>query len=180
MTRGSTAALAALLLASCGGESGNRQAADGGTAGTNAAAAAPATAAGGAAVALQPGQWEITTAVLRMEVPNMPSGISPPTPPPTTVRTCLTPQQASAPNGGFLTGSGEGGGCTSQNMSMAGGRIQGVVQCNSQGSTMRSTMEGRFSATSFEVNQHVETAAQGMNMNIESRTSGRRVGDCTG
>src|SRR5687768_10416397 len=67
MNRRSTAALAALLLASCGGENGNEQAASGGTAGTNTAAGATATAGGGAAaVALQPGQWEITTAVLRM------------------------------------------------------------------------------------------------------------------
>jgi hypothetical protein len=166
-------AIAAVLVASCGGPSGNRQAAEDGNA---------ATPAGGggttAAVAMQPGQWEIVTEVVRMDVPNMPKGVSAPTPPPTTVRTCLTPQQAGAPSGGFLTGSGEGGGCTSRNMSMAGGRIQGVVQCDQQGSTMRSTMDGRFSPTSFEVNQQVETSAQGMNMTIQSRTSGRRVGDC--
>jgi len=113
-------------------------------------------------------------------VPNLPQGVSGPTPPPTTVRTCLTPQQASAPSGGFLTGSGEGGGCTTQNMSMAGGRIRGTVQCNQPGSAMRSSMEGQFSPTSFEVEQQVETSAQGMEMTIQSRTRGRRVGDCPG
>lgn len=140
-----------------------------------------AAAEGGAtAAALQAGQWEITTAVLSMEVPNMPAGMSPPTPPPTTVRTCLTPEQARAPNGGFLTGSGEGSGCTAQNMQMTGGRIQGTVQCDQQGSQMRSTMDGQFSPTSFEINQQVQTAAQGMTMNMRSRTAGRRVGDCAG
>lgn len=170
--RGSIAAVAVLLLASCGGPSGNRQKAEAGNAAT------PAPSGAVAAVAMQPGQWEITTEVLRMEVPNMPKGVSAPTPPPTTVRTCLTPQQASAPSGGFLTGSGESGGCTTQNMSMSGGRIQGTVQCDQQGSTMRSTMDGQFSPTGFEVNQRVETSAQGMNMTMQSRTSGRRVGDC--
>ena len=170
--RGSIAAVTVLLLASCGGPSGNEQNAEGGNAAT------PAPSGAVAAVAMQPGQWEITTEVLRMEVPNMPKGVSSPTPPPTTVRTCLTPQQASAPNGGFLTGSGEAGGCTTENMSMSGGRIQGIVQCNQQGSTMRSTMDGQFSPTGFEVNQRVETSAQGMNMTMQSRTSGRRVGDC--
>ncbi len=61
---------------------------------------------------------------------------------------------------------------------MAGGRIQATVQCNNQGGTMRSTMSGRFTATSFELDQQVETSAQGVTMNIESRTNGRRIGDC--
>lgn len=173
--RGSIAAVAVLLLASCGGPGDNQQKAESGNAATPAASG---VGAAGAAVAMQPGQWEITTEVLRMEVPNMPKGVSAPTPPPTTVRTCLTPQQASAPSGGFLTGSGESGGCTTENMSMSGGRIQGTVQCNQPGTTMRSTMDGQFSPTGFEVNQQVETSAQGMNMTIQSRTSGRRVGDC--
>lgn len=175
--RTSIAAFAAALLASCGGQSGNQQAAPAG----NEAAPAAATGAGAAAgaTALQPGLWEITTEVLRMEVPNMPQGISA-APPPTTVRSCLTPEQANAPTGGFFAGSDNPGGCTAENMSMADGRIQGVVQCNQPGSAMRSTMEGRFSAASFQVNQSVETRAQGMDMTIQSRTSGRRVGECTG
>ena len=168
--RRSIAAITALLLASCGGESGEDQAAEKGK--------AAAAGGGGGGVSMQPGQWEIRTEVVRMEIPNMPQGMSGPMPPATTVSTCLTPQQASAPSGGFLTGSGEGAGCTTENMSMADGRIRGTVQCNQQGSTMRSTMDGQFSPTSFEISQRVETSAQGMNMNMESRTSGRRVGDC--
>src|SRR5687767_12418733 len=112
--RRSIAGLTILLLAACGGEAGNEQAAEG----TKAAAAASGGGGGGGAVAMQPGQWEIRTEVVRMEVPNMPQGVNAPTPPPTTVNTCLTPEQASAPSGGFLTGSGEAAGCTSQNMSM--------------------------------------------------------------
>ena len=171
--RRSIAGLTILLLAACGGESANEQAGE-----ADKAPAAPAGGGGGAAVAMQPGQWEIRTEVVRMEVPNMPQGMSPPTPPPTTVNTCLTPEQASAPSGGFLSGSGEAAGCTNQGMSMANGRIRGTVQCNQQGTTMRSTMDGQFTPTSFEVNQRVETSAQGMTMNMESRTTGRRTGDC--
>ena len=171
--RRSIAAVAALLLVSCGGGTdANQQKAEGGNAAT------PAASGAGAAVAMQPGQWEITTEVLEMEVPNMPKGVNGPTPPPTVVRTCLTPQQASAPSGGFLTGSGETGGCTTENMSTSGGRIRGTVQCNQPGTTMRSTMDGQFSPTGFEVNQRVETSSQGMNVTMRSRTSGRRVGDC--
>jgi hypothetical protein len=173
----SIAALAAVLLASCGGQGENQQAAPGG----NEAAPATTTADTGeavAATALQPGLWEITTEVVAMEVANMPQGKSA-LPSPTTTRSCLTADQASAPNGAFFAGSGEPGGCTAENMAMAEGRIQGVVQCDQPGGAMRSTLEGRFTATSFEVNQRVETSAQGMNMNMQSRTSGRHVGECS-
>ena len=170
--RRSIAAAAALLLASCSSQSGNEQKSAGNE-------AAPAGGGGGAAaVTMAPGQWEITTEVGEIQMANMPAGVTPPTPPPTTVRTCLTAAQASAPSGGFLTGSGEGSGCTSEGMTMSGGRIQGTVQCNQAGSTMRSTMDGQFSSESFEVNQRVETSAQGMNVTMQSRTRGRRVGDC--
>ncbi len=177
--RVSIIAIATILLAACGSDAGNEQAAGNAAAPTNAdggSGGGGGMAAG--AVTMQPGQWEIRTEIGRMEVPNMPAGMSPPTPPPTTVNTCLTPEQARAPGGDFLTGSGQAAGCTTENMSMEGGRIRGTVQCNQQGTTMRSTMDGQFSPTSFEINQRVETSAQGMNMTMESRTTGRRTGDC--
>jgi hypothetical protein len=127
---------------------------------------------------MQPGEWETTVEVVRMEAPNMPQGMNMPMPAATTIRTCLTAEQVSRPNAGFLTGKGDASGCTYENFSMAGGRIQGSVQCSSQGTTMRSTFNGQFSATSYEMTQQVETGAQGMTMEMESRTSGRRIGDC--
>jgi hypothetical protein len=181
----SIAAAAALLLASCGGQSANQQADQSGNAAapaaaTTAAGTTRAAGAGGGGAALQPGQWEVTTQVVRMEVPNMPAGMTPPTPPATTVRTCLTPEQARAPNGGFLTGSAENSGCRSENMSMVGGRVRGTVVCNRQGATARATMDGEFSPTGYTIDQRIETTTAGANVNIESRTSGRRVGDCPG
>jgi hypothetical protein len=175
--RRSVAAMTALLLVSCSGGGGEEKAAGGDTA----AADGPAAAGGGGAmVTMQPGQWEITTEVVRMSAPDLPQGASVPNPPPTTIRTCLTPEQAAAPTGGFLTGSGENSGCTASNLSMTGGRVQGTVQCEQPGTTMRSTLDGTFTPTSMEMNQRVETTAQGMTMEIESRTTGRRVGDCPG
>lgn len=165
--RKSSAAIAVLLLAACGGQSGNEQGAEG-----------EAGGAAGASVSLQPGQWEMTTEVVSMNIPNMPAGMTPPMPPPTTVRTCLTPEQAAAPGGDFITGSGEGGGCRSENMSMENGRIQGTVQCQAEGGSMTAAVSGQFTPTSYEINQQVETSAEGMTMEMESRTTGRRVGDC--
>jgi hypothetical protein len=94
------------------------------------------------------------------------------------VRTCITEAQAAAPSADIHTGSGEKAGCRAENKAMTDGRIQGPVHCEQQGTTMRSTLDGQFTPTSMEMTQRVETAAQGMTMNFESRTTGRRVGDC--
>lgn len=175
--------VATLLLAACsGGEQAGNEA--GNAAGNQAAANAGDSAGGGdgggggGAVALQAGQWETTVQVTRMSMANMPGGVSPPTPPPTTVSYCLTPEQAARPSADFLTGSGESGGCTYQDFSMEGGRISGTVTCESAGTSMRSTMDGQFTPTGYEMNTQVQTTAQGMTMDMETRTTARRVGDC--
>jgi len=116
------AAAPALMLIACGGGDKGQNASAGGGGGGAEAQAKVET------IAFQPGQWETTVQVTRMTVPNMPEGSSPPTPPPTTVRSCLTAEQARQPNANFLTGSGENGGCTSQNFTMADGRISGTIQ----------------------------------------------------
>lgn len=167
---------ALLLLAACGGRSGNQ--ADGNEAGNTVDAGASGGGAAGAA--FQPGMWETTVEVVRMTMPNMPAGMTPPTPPPTTVRHCLTAEQAARPNANFLTGSGEAGGCTAENLTMANGRIQGTVSCSSEGTQMRSTMDGQFTGTSYEMTTQVETSAAGQTMNMETRTRARRTGDCPG
>ena len=154
------AAAPALLLIACGSGGGG----GGGT-------------GGGDSAGFQPGQWETTIQVVSMNVPNMPKGMAAPTPPPTTVRNCLTPEQARQPSADFLTGSGSSG-CTSENFSMANGRISGTVQCNAQGTTMRSTMDGRYTPTTYEMTMQTQTQAQGQTMEMEVRANARRIGDC--
>ena len=185
MKRIVTAAVAALLLASCGSRD---QAGNGGAGGEGGNAAAGGEAAaeggagpGGATVSLQPGQWETTVEVLRLNManmPNMPAGMTTPLPPPTTVRSCLTPEQARQPNANFMTGSGDQGGCTFENFSMAGGRISGTVTCNSQGTSMRTTMNGRFAADSYEMESESQVSANGATIDTASRIVSRRIGDC--
>ena len=172
--RHSIAAAAGLLLVACGGqESGNKQ-------GDGNEANASAGAGGGSAATMRAGEWEMTTQVVSMNIPNMPQGMAPPTPPPTTVRSCLTEEQVAQPNANFLTGKGENGGCRSENMSMTGGRIQGSVVCTAQGSEMRMTLSGTFGAESLDLTQQVHASAQGQTMQTEVRTTGRRVGECPG
>ena len=167
------AAVAALTACGGSGDGGNAAGAgNGSAAGAGAGGGtAPATAA-----AMQAGMWEITTNVTRIGAPGMPAGAAVPMPGPTTVRTCLTPEQAGQPGAGIFTGAGEGQGCTYESNNISGGQVQAVVQCSQGGQTMRSTITGRFEATSFDVNQQVN--ASGVEM--ESRTVGRRVGECEG
>ena len=171
------AAGAALLVAACGGQSDGDQAK-----GDNKAAAASADAGGGvtvgdgASVTMEPGLWEMTVQVAGVEMPNMPAGVTPAMPA-TTVRSCLTPQQVAQPNADFFSG-GNAQGCRSENFSVAGGRIQGTITCDAQGTSTRITMDGRFAATSYEMTQRSEVAAGGTNVTTETRVTGRRVGDC--
>ena len=161
---------AAAALSACGG--GN----DGG--GNESAGGTAASGSGGAT--MQPGQWEMTTTVARMTVPGMPAGMNPPMPPPSTTRTCLTEEEARQTSANFLnetTGAGEG--CTSQNSSMSGGRIQATVQCNRPEGQVRMTMNGQYTATTLEMTHTVQTSMQGgQNVEMEARIAGRRVGEC--
>lgn len=159
---------AAAALSACGGGDGGGNGSGGGNAG------------GGSDVAMQPGQWEMTATVTRMTVPGMPAGMTPPTPPPSTTRNCLTEEEARQASSNFLaqtTGAGEG--CTSENSSMSGGRIQATVQCNRPEGNVRMTMNGQYTATTIDMTQQVQTSMPGgQNLDMEARIQGRRVGEC--
>ena len=77
------AATAALLIVSCSSQSDGNKAEE--AKGDGGAGGAPG------AVALQPGQWESTVEVLRMEIPNLPKGMAPPNQSAVTTSMCLTP-----------------------------------------------------------------------------------------
>ena len=175
--RSSIAVIAVLLLAACGGDepAGNDRKAPANDAA--APAAAGAGTASGAGIALQPGQWELRTEAVRISMSNMPAGATPPLPPPTTVNYCLTAEQARQPNGNFFTG-GDSGNCRSDNMTMDGGRISGTIECRAEGATSRIEISGQFTPTSYEMHNRIHVTSQGMEMDMEGRNTGRRLGDC--
>lgn len=173
---------AALLLASCGGQdeagdgtAGNEAANE--AAGTETASAAGGSTGGGAA-SFQPGQWEVRAEVRRISMPNMPAGATPPMPPPTTITFCMTPEQARRPDANSLTANARESGCNYQNFSMGNGRISGSVQCDTGGAQMQTTLDGRFTATSYDINQRVQVTTSGVSTDMEAHTTGRRIGEC--
>lgn len=175
---------AALLAASCGGreQAGNDAAGANASAPAAGAGAAPSPGeGGGAALALTPGEYETRIEVLRLnmlDAPGLPRGMTSPLPPPTTVRSCLTPEQARRPNANFLTGSGAQGGCNYENFSMAGGRIQGSVVCDNAGTRMRTTMNGQFTASGYQMESESRIETNGVTMETASRITTQRLGDC--
>jgi hypothetical protein len=110
--------------------------------------------------------------------PRIPGGIVPPVPPPSTVRSCLTPEQARRPDAGFLTGKGAQAGCAYENLTMSDGRIQGAVTCDSQGTRVRTTMDGRFGSDSYTVESQSRIETNGMTIESAGRATSRRIGDC--
>ena len=172
-----------MLLVSCSGgeEKGGNAAANGAAAANQSAASTPQAGgnAAGATAQLSPGRWETTVEILRMDMPNMPPGAALPKQGPITVRSCLTPEQARRPTGGFMTGGRDQAGCNYENFAMTGGRVQGTVTCNHQGSRTRSTVNGTFSAEAYRMEIDAEVESSGVTVRTANRITGRRIGDCT-
>lgn len=140
-------------------------------------AAALAACGGGQATTLQPGQWDMNMQVVRMEAPSLPKGTNVPLPPAQTISQCLTPEQAANPGADFA-GGGDASGCSSDDYRMEGGRISGTMQCNQAGTNMRATVSGSYTQTSMDMTMNSDVQAQGQNMTMETRISGRRTGEC--
>jgi hypothetical protein len=138
-------------------------------------AALLAPACQGPANALEPGQWEMTTEVLKL------MGISPRHGGPVstlTIRHCLTEEEASRPNANFLTGNDADSGCTYQDFSMVDGRVRARVQCGASDMSMTALVSGEFNSTSLETRVEGEVSRSGVDVPIESRSRARRTGDC--
>jgi hypothetical protein len=176
------AAATLLLLAGCGSRNAGEGAGGNGlAAGNQQASAAPAAAATGGSLTIQPGEWEIVMEMGAAEVSGMPAGMHMPHIPPTTVRSCVTPEQVSRANANFLSGSGGRAGiaCDYSGVTVAGGRIQGTSTCRRADMEATVTMDGSFTPTSYDVRQQMHTTMRGRTSSSTNHLVGRRIGDCT-
>jgi hypothetical protein len=181
-------AAAALALASC---SGGGEDDSGNAAGNGSAAAAPANASGqepaggaGTRPRLQAGQWEVTLEFLGMEVPNMRRKTPKQAPlPPRTMRICVTAERAARHGPGAILGDVDSKAgrtrCSRAEDPLPSERIRSTVQCDlPRGGSIRVDSEGRYSATTIEVEQQAQAVLPGGTLISNSRLTGRRVGDC--
>jgi hypothetical protein len=177
-------AIAFALLAGCGSQSANQQSANQ-QAGSNQQAAAPeqtaTSAAGGSgSLTIQPGLWEITMEMRTAQASGMPAGMTMPQIPPSTVRSCVTPEQVSRANAGFLSGNPHPGmQCDYSGITVAGGRIHGTSSCRRSGIEATVTMDGSFTPTSYDINQQMHSTMHGRTMSSTNHLVGHRVGECT-
>lgn len=162
------------ILAGCSGQGEN-------TAGNNAATAvasnAQATAAAPRILALQPGQWEVTTEILSMEMTGMP-GTPMPRPGPVTTSQCITPEQANKPVEGIMAGGALPPGCVSESNNVSDGRIQATFSCAQNGVPSRVSMEGVISPTNYEMSMDVSAGEGQTAVRSDMRVRARRLGDC--
>jgi hypothetical protein len=165
---------AVLALAACGNPGGK----DGGNASSGAAGGGS-----GAGVSLQPGEWEMKTEVVNVNIEGLPPGMAEgmKKQASNTNRTCMTPEEAKGPKGDMFAGGKNN--CKSEGFSWAGGRIQGKTTCTGEGGTGTTVMEmsGQYSPQSIDMTMKSQTdlGVGGKKMSMEMRVSGRRVGECS-
>jgi hypothetical protein len=163
------AATFVLLLAGCGGPSDE---------GRNMSATEVAEELSN--VRINPGLWESSSEVVDVTAPNLPREVqSRMKREPTTSRHCISAEQAASPNANFLATQRED--CTYRDFSMRDGRMEGTMTCRNADMPGEATarMEGQYGPDSYDMRMTMElAAAPGATMTIETRATGRRIGDC--
>ncbi|HEX8256322.1 MAG TPA: DUF3617 domain-containing protein [Allosphingosinicella sp.] len=133
---------------------------------------------------IKPGQWEATNEIISASAPGLPpETLKQMVGQKTTVKNCITPEQAAKPNHNFLAVQ-QNSECTYQDWAMEGGRMTGTMTCSGgeMPGNVVMTMDGKYGETAYDLNMNMETSGLpgGMTMNIQARTTGRHVGECTG
>jgi len=140
-------------------------------------------------IALQPGEWETTSEIIDVQMEGAPQGM------PagaldamkgrtTTVKKCVTPEEAANPDADFLTAQKDSQ-CTYSGFEMANGAIKGNVSCPGEhGSTANVAMEGIYTSDSYAMTMNMDAAGigdgapAGMKMRMKMKISGKRIGEC--
>ncbi len=144
------------------------------------APAAFAVLAAGAAQAgtpIQPGLWEMVSKVETVSIPNAPPAVlQTMRGRPTTMRTCITPEQAAqGPKAIQQTDKS----CTVGRYDMSGGRYLAEVVCKRPTGTMTARSVGAYTPTSFTAKSRMSGTGR-MTMAMTTTVSGKRVGPCKG
>jgi len=133
------------------------------------------------AVKIQPGQWEISFAIDKMEMPGMPAGASERMKQTQKTSTCITPEQAAKPAGDLFAGKGSGD-CKFDTFTMDGGKMNATMSCQRPGTpgTSKTVMSGTYGSTEFsnEVTSTMSGMPGGQTMTMHATSSGHRVGEC--
>jgi hypothetical protein len=160
----------AMLLAGCSGETGGKG---------EGKASEDAAKAIGNMPRPQPGLYKTTVTMTGLEIPGLPpemeghgAGMT------TTVEDCLT--QADVDKGfGELVKKGQNGECSYERFTVADGKIDAVMACNSQGRSTRMEMTGTTSKTGADLNATMAIDFEGAGKGTMTfTTKHERIGEC--
>jgi hypothetical protein len=95
-----------------------------------------------------------------------------------TVDSCVSPEQAKRPDGGFFTGK-DSKNCRYDSFTMSGGKIDAVMRCRGEGATeMTLKIAGTYTPDSSSTRSEMTVSSREGGMTIKSLVEGRRIGDC--
>src|ERR1700684_1398377 len=153
----------AVALAACGKSGGGAQ-----------------SAAGGPAVQMQPGEWEMTVETVNLSGAGLPPAYAAQMKGhKITTRNCITPEEAAHPMA-KMTQDRKNDQCNYSGFSFADGRIQGIISCGAGGGAGKTTMSmnGQYDGQNYAYTSRMTSEGRGMDMTIDSKATGHRVGDC--
>jgi hypothetical protein len=137
-------------------------------------AALPLLLAAGPDSLVQPGKWENRVEVIDLEMPNAPVGLAQSMRGrPTTVVTCLKPDQARLGPRALLRADA---GCSFSQFDTAGGKLTLRMQCDRPTGKSTIVSDGSYSATGYTIRSR--STMDGARMTIVTRTTGRLIGAC--
>lgn len=133
-------------------------------------------------VRVEPGLWQVTSAVTGASGPNLPREAKARIERHRrTSRTCISAAQAARPEANFLRARASGQ-CSYRHFSMRDGRVRGEMRCAGDGlpGTTVTSMDGRYGPRLYDVRMRTVSTGmpEGANMIVETRTISRRIGDC--
>lgn len=135
-------------------------------------------------VVVRPGKWSQEVKVETFDVPGMPASAQ------ATVREtmasaasrhdiCLTQAEARRPSEDFFAGKDKN--CRYERFTMKGGKIAGVMRCQSDGMSQVMELNGDYSPDHYAMRMDMRTQSERTtmgNMHMVMRVDAKRVGDC--
>lgn len=128
---------------------------------------------------MRPGRWEGSMTVKNSAPAGMPAGTNTATQP---LKICVTPEQVKPGANPFVAQMQQG--CKYDHFKMEGGKIAAEMTCDRPGLTMKSKIDGVFTADSYRLTSVAEASGEAAGpmsgMKAESTIDARRTGECKG
>lgn len=127
------------------------------------------------AVRIEPGLWQVDSAIVDVRAPNLPVEVRRRMiGPRAALRNCVTSAQAARPDAGFLAGR-RSRDCAYRDFTMADGRLRGTMACHD----VSTVMDGYYGREAFALRMEMASPMpDGATMRIHVVTRGHRIGPC--